>query len=307
MIKTYFKGIKDNKPRLIEKTKKGSWILVTKPTDTDLETLASNLDLDIDSLRDAIDPYEAPRIAWDETDIYVFTRYCHPQNMQTATEPLLILITPNEILTVSPYECGFLEKVVSSLPVLTNQRHRILLEVLRGVNDTYETYLESIVKMTYRVRTQISTSSFTNRDFLKMIDVEEDLNEMLTSLQLNSSLLDLLLGGKVFPLGPDELEVLEDLRLECAELLNRTKTRLKTMENIRDVYNTISNASLNATFKRLTSIAIFMTIPTIVGGLYGMNIALPLASQKYAFFEVLGVIAIITTIVIYIFKRKKWL
>jgi magnesium transporter len=100
---------------------------------------------------------------------------------------------------------------------------------------------------------------------------------------------------------------LEDLRLEASELIENTKARLRTVENIREVYNTISNASLNDTFKKLTSVAIFLSIPTIVGGIYGMNITLPLASEKYAFLEVLGIIVVLVSLAIIIFKKKKWL
>ena len=184
---------------------------------------------------------------------------------------------------------------------------KLLLEILSASHDTYRKYLGDIIKLTFKIRTQLSTSSFSNKDFLKMIDVEEDLNEMLTSLQPNSLLLEALFSEKVVRLSPDEKESLEDLRLESSELIELTKARLRTIENIREVYNTLSNATLNATFKRLTSIAIFMTIPTIVGGLYGMNIALPFAHHQYAFLEVVGAIVVLAGIAIYVFHRKKWL
>jgi len=307
MVKTYIRNPKDDAIRIIDEPIKGAWVSVTKPTHDDLHSLTKKLDLDFDTLRDALDPYEAPRIARDETDVYIFTRYCHPQNKLAATEPLLILITTNEVITVSPYAVDFLTELAATLKTNTDQKVKLLLEILSASNDTYRSYLSEIIKLTFKIRTQLSTSSFTNKDFLKMIDVEEDLNEMLTSLQPNSLLLESLFAEKVFPLSPDEREVLEDLRLESSELIELTKARLRTVENIREVYNTISNATLNATFKRLTSIAIFMSIPTIVGGLYGMNITLPLATQKYAFFGVLGVIIILITIAIIIFRRKKWL
>lgn len=307
MIKTYIRTPKDDAIHLVDEPVKGAWISVTKPTHDDLHDLTKKLDLDLDTLRDALDPYEAPRIARDETDVYVFTRYCHPENKLAATEPLLVLITNNEVITVSPYAVDFLHEFESTLKTNTDLKVKLLLEILSASHDTYRKYLNDIIKMTFKIRTQLSTSSFSNKDFLKMIDVEEDLNEMLTSLQPNGLLLEALFSEKVFKLSPEEKEQLEDLRLESSELIELTKARLRTIENIREVYNTLSNATLNATFKRLTSIAIFMTIPTIVGGLYGMNIALPFAHHEYAFLEVVGAIVALAGIAIYIFHRKKWL
>lgn len=307
MVKTYIRTPKDHEIHEIEKPIEGSWICATKPSHDDLLSITKVLDLDIDTLKDALDPYEAPRIARDESDVYIFTRYCHPQNILASTEPLLILITEQQIVTVSPYAVDFLNDLSKTLKTSTNHRVKLLLEILERSNETYRGYLNDIIKLTFKIRAQLSNGSFSNTDFLKMIDIEEDLNEMLTSLQPNGILLEALFSEKVFTLSPEEKEVLEDLRLESAELIAITKARLRTMENIREVYNTISNASLNATFKRLTSIAIFLSIPTVIGGFYGMNLALPMANEKYAFIEVLAIMVISVGAAIYIFKRKKWL
>lgn len=307
MVKIFIRSPISKDVQKLDEPIPGSWICVTKPTHDDLVKVAKALDLDINTLKDALDPYEAPRIARDESDVYIFTRYCHPENKLASTEPLLILITQNEIVTVSPYAVDFLNELSTTLKTDTTQRVKFLLEILEQSNETYRKYLNEIIKLSFKIRTQLSTSSFTNKDFLRMIDVEEDLNEMLTSLQPNSILLEALFGEKIFKLSPKERELLEDLRLESSELLEITKARLRTIENIREVYNTISNASLNETFKKLTSIAIFLSIPTIIGGLYGMNLSLPLVNQKYAFLEVVGIISILVTLAIYVFKRKKWL
>lgn len=307
MVKTYIRTPKDNEIRLLDKPVDGAWISATRPTHDELHDLTKQLDLDIHTLRDALDPYEAPRIDRDETDVYVFTRYCHPENKLASTEPLLILITEQNIITVSPYAVDFLEALEQKLTTPTNHKVKLLLEILRASNETYRGYLNEIIKMTFKTRAQLSNASFTNKEFLKLIDIEEDLNEMLTSLQPTSLLFEALNAEKLFRLSPDEKEFLDDLRLEASELIELTKARLRTIENIREVYNTISNATLNETFKRLTSIAIFMTIPTIIGGLYGMNITLPMANEKYAFLEVLGIIVVCIVVAIYIFRRKKWL
>ena len=76
---------------------------------------------------------------------------------------------------------------------------------------------------------------------------------------------------------------------------------------MRQAYDAIATTNLNNTFKRLTSIAIFLTIPTIVGGLWGMNVPVPLQHTRFAFLEVLGVIGVLTAIAVWFFNRKKWL
>src|SRR5690606_17814565 len=97
-----------------------------------------------------------------------------------------------------------------------------------------------------------------------------------------------------------------DLRLGAAELSELAKSRAQALANIRQAYDTIATTDLNQTFKRLTSIAIFFSLPTVVGGLWGMNVAVPFAKNSHAFLFVLLIIAGLMSLVIYIFHRKRW-
>lgn len=307
MIRIFYKTPRDTETNELNKPKDGSWVVATKPTHDELAELTKQLDLDLDTLKDALDPYEAPRIARDEEDVYIFTRYCHPENPVSATEPLLILVTKNQLITVSPYAVDFIGQLSNKLATPTTKTVKLLLQIFEAQNETYASYLDTVTRLTLRTRTQLSKSEFTNKDFLKMIDAEEDLNEMLTTLQSYAMTLEMLFAEKIFILSPDEKELLEDIRLRASELIELTRSRLRSVENIREVYNTITSASLNETFKRLTSIAIFMTIPTIIGGLYGMNVQLPAGDSPYAFIGVMGIILLLVFIAIIIFRKKKWL
>jgi magnesium transporter len=307
MISIHHRTAKDTVITDLDKPMKGSWICVNKPDSTDLQNLSDMLDLDIDTLNDALDPYEAPRIAVDSKDIYIFTRYCNPANQQSSTEPLLILYTATEVVTVTPFRAEFLAHLPNTLQPITTQKTKLVLELLEQVNATYMRYIQQVTRTTFRIRAQVSKHSISNKDFLTMIDVEEDLNEMLTSLQSHSLVLEYLFTGKYVPLHKNDDKLIEDLKLGTAELIELTKSRLRTMENIREAYTAISANILNATFKRLTSIAIFLTIPTIIGGLYGMNITLPFADSPNAFFGVMGLIAISVSALIIFFHKQKWL
>jgi magnesium transporter len=76
---------------------------------------------------------------------------------------------------------------------------------------------------------------------------------------------------------------------------------------MRAAYDAIATTNLNATFKRLTSIAIFLTIPTIVSGIWGMNVPVPMEHLRYGFWIVLLIMVGIATVVVNIFHRKNWL
>jgi len=158
-----------------------------------------------------------------------------------------------------------------------------------------------------QLRAQMRNSRINTREFVGIIELEEDLNEFLSALQPQALLFTSLLSGKYLRLYEEDRDMIEDIERSTAELITQVQGRLRTLVNMRQAYDAIATTNLNATFKRLTSIAIFLTIPTIVGGLWGMNVPVPMENFRYGFWEVLGIIAVLTTLVVWLFKRKKLL
>ena len=68
------------------------------------------------------------------------------------------------------------------------------------------------------------------------------------------------------------------------------------------------NNSLNNVMKYLTSITLVMAIPTVISGIYGMNLKwLPFAGTVHGFGIVCLATAIICIVTMFILKRKNML
>ena len=57
----------------------------------------------------------------------------------------------------------------------------------------------------------------------------------------------------------------------------------KLLEQYSTAVSAIVSNNLNLIMKVLTSLTIILTIPTIVGGIYGMNVRLPFENAYWAF------------------------
>jgi magnesium transporter len=147
----------------------------------------------------------------------------------------------------------------------------------------------------------------TTKEFIGIIELEEDLNEFLSALQPQALLFNSLLRGKYLRLYEEDRDIIEDIERGTDELITQAQGRLRTLVNMRQAYDAIATTNLNNTFRRLTSIAIFLTIPTIIGGLWGMNVPVPFGDYRYAFIVVLGIIAVLTGCAVWIFRRNRWL
>jgi magnesium transporter len=307
MIIVYHRTVRDEKIETLKTPKRGSWIRVIEPTPHELKDLEKEYKLDKDLLEDGTDLYEAPRLERDNGNLYIYTRYCRPEGEYTSTHPLLFIITPDNVITVSRTESEPLTSLVNRGEAVTTQKVKLVLEMLEEINRGYREHLNSVTKRILATRNKLQRTIISNTDVIGFIDIEEDLNEYLAALQPYGIVLHALLNGKYITMHDRDEDLIEDLQLSASELIELTKSRLKNIQNIREAYSAIATNNLNQIFKRLTSIAIFMSVPTIVGGIYGMNVALPFDHNPMAFWIVLGVIVTTMFSFILYFKKKKWL
>ncbi|MCA9323762.1 magnesium transporter CorA family protein [Candidatus Saccharibacteria bacterium] len=307
MITTYHRTLRDDKLEKVNSVKRGSWIRVIDPDPHELKKLEKDFNLDKDLLEDGIDLYEAPRLERDDGNLYIYARYCRPEGEYTSTHPILFILTADNVITISRTESEPLEALVKRGTVVTTQKVKLVLEMLGEINRGYRTHLNDVTKRILATRNKLQRTAISNTDVIGFIDIEEDLNEYLAALQPYGIVLHALLNGKYIKMHESDEDLIEDLQLSASELIELTKSRLKNIQNIREAYSAIATNNLNQIFKRLTSIAIFMSIPTIVGGLYGMNVALPFDHHPQAFWIVFGITIFLMVGFIIYFKRKRWL
>lgn len=293
----------------IEGNRKGSWLQLIEPTDTEVEACAEQYSLNKDLLLDGLDLYESPRVERDGDNIYVFVRFYHPNNGAiNATEPMLIVYTPQNLITLTRRHNAVIEKM--SRPdsgIITTQKTKLLLQVLSNINDTYFNYVTAVTRRIFQVRSKLRETNVSQQSLLDFVILEDDLNEFLGALQPQASVLRLLLTGKYMRLYEDDKDLIEDISLNNTEIIELVKSRLKTIIIIRESYDAIAASELNKTFKRLTSISIFLMVPTLISGIYGMNVDLPFGDSAAAFHFIALLIIFSTLFAVLYFRKKRWL
>ncbi len=307
MITIYYSRARERALQQLSEPRPGSWIVVSEPTKQELDQLTEQYGLDRDILDDAVDMYEAPRVDVEDGIVYIFTRYCYPEGKEIATEPLLLAYTSDYLFTIGRVETKILDHLTHDrAEFVTTQKTKTVLQILTGINASYSQQMTKIARRILQLRAKMRQSQLTTQEFVGIIELEEDLNEFLSALQPQALLFNSLLSGKYLRLYEEDKDYIEDIERSTDELITQVQGRLRTLVNMRQAYDAIATTNLNNTFKRLTSIAIFLTIPTIVGGLWGMNVPVPFANDSMAFYGVLGIIALLISIAVTVFHRKKW-
>ena len=308
MTTMYYSRARDRALQTIREPRAGMWVVSVAPGTDELDELAADYGLDRDRLEDAVDLYEAPRIEAEDGAVFIYTRFCYPEGREIATEPLLIVYTPDYLFTVVRTQSDILDRLTGDrLEYLTTQKTKLLLHILGEINLSYERQLTKASRRILQLRAHMRSVTINTREFVGIIELEEDLNEFLSALQPQALLFNSLLSGRYLRLYEDDRDIIEDTERSTSELIAQVQGRLRTLVNMRQAYDAIATTNLNNTFKRLTSIAIFLTIPTIIGGLWGMNMALPFMHWRYAFGGIIALIGVLELAAVWFFHRSDWL
>ena len=99
------------------------------------------------------------------------------------------------------------------------------------------------------------------------------------------------------------------------ELVNNMNQVSDTLDSYREllsdqlnIYHMIISSKLNDTMKFLTIFSVIFIPLTFIAGIYGTNFEfLPELHFKYGYFIMLGVMVLISILMLFYFKRKKWL
>lgn len=238
--------------------------------------------------------------------MYVFTRVPQIEGDETTTVPLLVAIGEQFVLTVSSRTPQLLEKFLSGkIDVYTTQKTKVLLQILFELMHSYQSSLTAINR---RVRsTSVSLSRVSNEDIRQFVVFEITINDFLDALVPTEVLLRNIVTGKFFRLFEDDRELVDDLVLATGQGIELGRASLKTISNIRGGYSAIVTNDLNRVIKLLTALTIVFTIPTMIASFYGMNVPLPLAEARSAFWMILLVTAIVSAAVLGLFARNRWL
>lgn len=94
----------------------------------------------------------------------------------------------------------------------------------------------------------------------------------------------------------------------CERLYSLTGMYYEICGDLVDGYISISSHELNTTMKILTIITAIFVPLSFLAGLYGMNFEnMPELHLQYGYFYALGAMCVTALLLIYIFKRKRWL
>lgn len=297
------------------------WIHVEKPNSQEIDTLRKNYHLPKDYLTAVLDDEENSRgegLNQKQMKKAALLLLQFPYEIkspagfqQFETYPLSLIITPeNRIITVANYSLPFFQTIENHhfKPNDNVPEMNIALEILWQVVLSFNDRLKSTKERLDYLEKQIKVST-QNDQLYQIMDVQKSLVSFDEATSANLDTLEALADTELIQLKGYHAfkHHLRDVIEETKQSLTSASIQLKFATHMNDTFSSVVSNNLNNVMKILTSITLVLTIPTIIGGIYGMNVKLPLETRPYAFWLIMLVTVIISWIAVKILKKKNLL
>lgn len=312
MIKIYNTDVETNVTTEINEIKKGCWINLISPTESEIKKVCKSVKIEEDFIRYSLDYEEKARIDIEDEDKTILFIIDVPiidkENNETihSTIPLgLIVVRDDYFITVSLKQT----KVISDLKqnnIVTYKKSRSILQIFYKNAELFLRELKKINKEKEVAEKELN-ASMRNKELLKMLSIEKSLVYFTTSLKSNELVMEKTMKGRIIKLYEEDEDILEDAIIENRQAIEMAKTYSDILSGTMDTYASIISNNLNIVMKFLTLVTIVLAIPTLLFSMWGMNVELPFGHSPYGFIYILLITIIITLIVMWWFKKKDML
>ena len=291
----------------------GCWVNLVAPTLEECVQIAQEFQIDLADVRAALDDEESSRVdVSNEYSLILFdvpsVEYRHQREAYT-TIPLGLILVNDVLLTVcaeaTPVLKNFLENTVKEFS--TKKQMRFIYQIFLRSCMLYQSYLRIIDRKRKEIEAHIGDDT-EEMELIDLHELESNLVYFDTSLRANKVGLDRLMRYSRIKKYPEDQDLLDDVVVENQQAIEMTRIYRDIIQGTRELLSSLMDNRLNSAMKYLASITIVMAIPTIISGIYGMNVSekwMPLAHTPYAFGIICVLISVACVITMKVLKKRK--
>ncbi|MBC7333005.1 MAG: magnesium/cobalt transporter CorA [Actinobacteria bacterium] len=288
------------------------WADIENPSRNNMQSLLDQFKFHPLDIEDCISVIERPKI--DEYDEYFFIvmhiPYFIKQTRRLVPFAVNIFIGMNFLVTVHHGICKPLQNTYETLL----ENHEILE---KGSGYLLHKIIDSLIDYCFPI---------LNKIYRNIQDVEDAIFKKVSSKNVKEILLIrtniLAFRSIIFPqrkllktLEIKDMEFLiEELEVYFSDLVDHIEKIWDTLDNYKELIEGIHEAhqsllsnKINDIMRILTIFSVIILPLTLITGIYGMNIGLPIASHPLAFIIIMAVLIAVAIGMLAYFKYKEWI
>jgi magnesium transporter len=286
------------------------WIDVLNPSQDEMQQLSDEYKLNNHAVRDCMQPQHLPKYELvDDVHFLILRFFAKDRNkpiatIQEITNKIAIFYTDKFIITIHKSEAAFLNDVRTRF-VDTKKCDSVSDILIKIIWEDLETFDEPVTKLSEKL------DSFESAVMLKQ--TSPDLTQELYKLKHEASVCHKILMLMQEPINHMEPKksdraAIQDMKDQYLKMLTLYSQVLDDVTNLMNLYMSLSAKRTNEVMRVLTVFSVFFMPLTFIVGVYGMNFKfMPELSWRLGYPLVMIFMAIVTIIIYFWFKRKRWL
>jgi magnesium transporter len=111
---------------------------------------------------------------------------------------------------------------------------------------------------------------------------------------------------RIFEMYDEDQELLDDVLIENLQAIEMTDIASSILTSMSGTFASVINNNVNQVVKLLTTTTILVAIPTLVTGVFGMNVPIPGQDHSWSFILALAIAFGTSGALAFVFYRLRW-
>jgi len=299
IVKEKLGGVKSRKNLLID---------CFKPSDAELKSLSSFTKIPLSDLKERLVGYERPTTMEDDTFSLIIFGAPVIKKGGTESTSVAIFLAKNEntvILRTEEVEAfdRFIEELTKKNPKHVDSSTLTTRVFMENVIDTYFSHLEIYQEAADKIESTVFKNP-QKKSVEETFRIRKSVLLMHKALVANREVLNSIEKGYLSRIRKKQIPEFREMRDDVLQLMDTDETLRTLLTGVLDVYNSAVSNQMNEVIKKLTVVASYVLIPTLIASIYGMNFkVMPEIPWVWGYPFSLGLM-VLSIILVYTYFRK---
>lgn len=311
MLKAYLLGTKNLTPQTLSNTKKKdsqNLIVLTSPTKNELDTVTKQLDIPLTELKLCLDQNERARIEQRDGYSIIILKIPTHKKEHISTTTLALFLIKNHLMILTPEKTTLVDQFLtkpSQPEIFTKGRDAIIYELMFAITREFNNLIITTEEKIDKLETKILNKK-QHSIIHETLAIKKSILYLRKAINDNRIVSELLESGATKELR--NRHSIHNLFIENLQLSDLIAILAERVTSLTELSMEENSYRINSIMKVFTIIAAVLLLPTIISGIYGMNLTrLPLATHPQSFWILILIMAASIALALLLFKLVKWM
>ncbi len=293
-----------------------NWFNITGIHNTAIiEQIGKQFDIHALVMEDILNTEQRPKLEIYDSYLFVSLKVVYPNPGEQSTpqvEQISFILSDDCLLSFQEIDSDYFKPIRQRIDregsrIRTMKTDYLLFALIDLVVDQYLSLIEHIGDDIQTLEDQIYDHPVKEHLYMVMSNKRNLLHLHKIIMPIRESLLKIK-GMNTDLIDPDNKIFFEDVHDHLSTVQESLELYFELNKSLRESYMSSIGLKTNEVMKLLTIISTLFIPLTFIVGVYGMNFTnMPELSWHYGYFYIWGLMIVITILLIFYFKKRKWL